>query len=238
MYCHVINRPASDPNWERHRDAAGNPQGTLLGCFSGYVRSDGSEMVVWIPGSASSPGRAGTDPVTVARTAVASLQLHAPTVGVGAFVYDGYEEWSLSWWVGAPMWLWVDKSDPLQWGAHTISASDGGLTVTATVTAATVSFDPGDGSPPMVCRSAGTVRPWDPYDPLDHHSPSGCEHTYMHTNELGNINSRYVVSATVTWNVTWSSSDGQVGSFTTTVASTDQASIHVGQLRAVITSYG
>jgi len=42
------------------------------------------------------------------------------------------------------------------------------------------------------------------------------------------------VSVTVTWMVTWSSSDGQYGTFTTTMDSTDNPAIHVGQLRTVL----
>jgi hypothetical protein len=71
--------------------------------------------------------------------------LKPPTVGVGAFVYDRYEEWGLSWWVGAPMWLWVDDRDDLQWGTHEISGEDAGLSVSASVRATSVSFDPGNG---------------------------------------------------------------------------------------------
>ncbi|MDR0283469.1 MAG: hypothetical protein LBI33_01040 [Propionibacteriaceae bacterium] len=233
-YCKVLDVPVDSPDWDSHRDASGNPVGTFYTCLRDHVTDffdDG--MRYWSPDSPSTPGKAGTDPVTVVRTAVASLHLHPPTVGVGAYVYPDYEEWGLSWWVGAPMWLWVDASDPLQWGTHTISATEGGLTVTATVSAKTVSFDPGNGDDPIVCVTAGTPRPWNPHELLSKHSPSGCEHTYLHTNELGNINSRYTVSATVDWEVVWSSSDGQAGSFTTDIPSTESASIHVGQLRIV-----
>jgi hypothetical protein len=135
------------------------------------------------------------------------------------------------------MWLWVDATDPLQWGTHTVTATADGFTVTATVTADQATFEPGDGTSPVVCRSAGTPRPWDPYDPLDHHSPTGCEHTYLHTNVLGDITSRYTVTAAVTWKITWTTTDGQAGTLTTQVASTTEAAIHVGELHAVITSY-
>ncbi|MCL2736434.1 MAG: hypothetical protein FWD75_07370, partial [Propionibacteriaceae bacterium] len=184
----------------------------------------------------STPVRPGVDALGLVRSAVSSLGLHAPSVGVGAFVYPGYQQWGLSWWVGAPMWLWVDAGDDLQWGAHVVSASEGGVSVSARVSAVSVGFDPGDGSAPVVCSSAGSVRVWDPQDALSRHSPSGCEYTYVVTNVLGDVGSRFEVSASVVWSVVWSSSDGQQGSFTVPMASAGSASIHVGELRVVRTT--
>jgi len=132
------------------------------------------------------------------------------------------------------MWLWVDATDDLQWGTHTISATAGDMSVTATATATSVTFDGGDGSAPKTCHNPGSPRGWHPNDPMSKHSPSGCEHTYLHTNELGNVNSRYEVSAIVTWTVKWSATDEEAGSFTMDVASTTSPSIHVGELRSVM----
>ena len=83
------------------------------------------------------------------------------------------------------------------------------------------------------CANPGTYRPWDKDDLLRDHSPSGCEHTYMKTNTLGDKTSRYLVTAAVTWRVTWSATNGQSGAFTTDIASTEPASIHVGEIRTV-----
>jgi len=191
---------------------------------------------VWAATNPSTPAKPGVDPVTLVRTAISSLDLHPPTVGVSAYTYPGYEDWGLSWWVGAPMWLWVDATDTLQWGTHTITANQDSLTVTATITATQVNFDPGDATGPVTCKTPGTPRPWDPNDPLSHHSPTGCEHTYLTTNTLGDTTSRYTVSATVTWTVTWTTNDGQSGNFTTTTTSTTNPAIHVGELRVVLTT--
>jgi hypothetical protein len=137
------------------------------------------------------------------------------------------------------MWLWVDATDPLQWGSHTLSATAGALTATATITATQSRYDVGDGTPVIVCRNPGTPRPWDPKAPLKEESPSGCQHRYMRTNELGNIDSRYTVSAEVVWEVIWSATDGEHGYFTMIVSSddnphVDNPTIHVGELRAVL----
>ena len=232
MYCKVENYPPEHRYWDGHRDPEGNTIGTFYHCTLTRETID-LNAILWEDTPTVTPPKPGTDPTTLIESSLDTLGLHAPTVGVGAYVYPGYEEWGLSWWVGAPMWLWVDTTDPLQWGTHTLSASAWDLSATADVTPTSVTFDPGDGSDPVVCLDPGTPRPWDPTEPLRDHSPSGCEYTYMTTNELGNVDSRFTVTATVTWTVTWSSTDGQQGQFTTDMVSTDSASIHVGELRVV-----
>ena len=236
-YCQVANIPADDPQWNEHRDSTGKPIGTLYRCLISPIEPIYDVLrttILWADDTPVTPEVPGTDPETLVREAVVSLGLHAPEVGVGAYVYPGYEDWGLSWWVGAPMWLWTNDTDDLQWGTHTLTDADGSLSVNATITSTSITFDPGNGDAPVVCGNPGTPRPWDPNDLLSHHSPSGCEYTYLHTNTLGDKDSRFVVSATVTWTVTWSSSDEQYGTFTTTTTSTDNPAIHVGELRTVL----
>ena len=232
MYCRTWDLADDNSWWDVHRDAQGRPQGKYYLCRT-FGMEPTTDAPIWEGDVTVTPPKSGTDPTTLIQSSLDTLGLHAPTVGVGAYVYPGYEEWGLSWWVGAPMWLWVDTTDPLQWGTHTLSASAWDLSATADVTPTSVTFDLGDGSDPVVCDNPGTPRPWDPTEPLRDHSPSGCEYTYMTTNELGNVDSRFTVTATVTWTVTWSSTDGQQGQFTTDMVSTDSASIHVGELRVV-----
>jgi len=217
-----------DPWADDHQDSR-TTGGSYLDC--GGVPRDPLRVYYW---DENPTVQASADAEAVVKTAVATLGLHLPTVGVGAYVYPGYEQWGLSWWVGAPMWLWVDATDDRQWGTHTISATEGGTGVTATVTSTMIRFDPGDGSPPVICRIPGTPRAWNPTDLMRNHSPSKCEYTYMETNTLGDINSRFTVSATVTWTVAWTSTDGRAGSFTTDVASDSNPSIHIGEIRTVL----
>ena len=234
MYCRVASDLPLDLSvWKEHRDAKGQPIGTLFSCVVGDFFTKFALVYRWSPDPPVTPPRAGSDPVVSVRSAIAALGLHPPAVGVGAYVYRGYTEWGLTWWVGAPMWLWIDRNDPLQWGTHTVTASVEGGSVTATVKAVKVEFDPGDGGGPVVCLTPGTSRPWDPNDLLEDHSPSNCEYRYPHTNKLGDKNSRFSVSASVTWDVRWSSSDGQYGVFSFTVDSVESPSVHVGELRVV-----
>ena len=233
LYCHVGNYTDDSPLWEKHRDADGKPIGTLYECLVNL--NDLSNFFIrWADDTPVTPVVPGTDPETLVRQAVVNLGLHPPEAGVSAYIYPGYEDWGLTWWVGAPMWLWTDDSDDLQWGTHQLTDSDGGVSVEATVTSTSITFDPGNGDTPVTCDTAGTPRPWNPTAPLAEHSPSGCDYTYMNTNTLGDKNSRFTVTASVTWTVTWSSSDGQYGTFTSTTQSTDNPTIHVGELRTVL----
>ena len=238
FYCQVATPEMSSPWRYTHLDATGQPTGTLYQCLLPNSPSGASPqyVILWADDTPVTPEVPGTDPETLVREALVSLGLHPPDVGVGAYVYPKYEDWGLSWWVGAPMWLWTNTDDDLQWGTHTLTNTDKGLTITATITATSLTVDPGNGDTPVVCNSAGTPRPWNPNDLLSHHSPSGCEYTYLHTNTLGDKTSRFTVTATVTWTVTWSSSDGQHGTFTTTTTSTDDPAIHIGELRTVLTT--
>jgi len=233
QYCHVGNYLDDNPLWDEHRDADGKPIGTLYECLVNL--NDLSNFFIhWADDTPVTPVVPGTDPETLVRQAVVNLGLHPPEAGVSSYIYPGYEDWGLTWWVGAPMWLWTDDSDDLQWGTHQLTDSDGGLTVDATVTSTSITFDPGNGDTPVTCDTAGTPRPWNPDAPLAQHSPSGCDYTYMDTNTLGDKNSRFTVTASVTWTVTWSSSDGQYGTFTSTTQSSDNPAIHVGELRTVL----
>jgi len=231
-YCYVWDLPADSPWWDTHRDTHGNPVGTYYLCRT-FGLEPTTEAPYWEPAPLITPRVPGPDPEAAVRTAVASLKLHPPTVGVGAYVYPKYEKWGLGWWVGAPMWLWVDTNDPLQWGTHTITAALGTDSITATITATQVTYTTGDDTPPTICKTPGTPRPWKKDDPLDRHSPTNCEHTYWHTNKLGDVNSRYTVTATVTWNITWTATDGQSGHFSINMTSTDNPTIHVGELYTV-----
>ena len=232
-YCHVGNYTDASPLWDKHRDANGKLIGTLYECLVN-LNDLSNFFIEWANDTPVTPVVPGTDPETLVRQAVVNLGLHPPEAGVSAYIYPGYEDWGLTWWIGAPMWLWTNTTDDLQWGTHHLTDTDNGLSIDATITSTSITFDPGNGDTPTTCNTAGTPRPWNPTAPLAQHSPSGCDYTYMTTNTLGDKNSRFTVTATVTWTVTWSSSDGQYGTFTSTTQSTNNPAIHVGELRTVL----
>jgi hypothetical protein len=227
-YCKQIPPPA-DVALTREGDKGTKQVGYYYRC--GVPPNGTIEFFVWQDEPIYTPPDIDMD-AWVRRT-VATLHLHPPQVGLSAYVYPGYDQWGLSWWIGAPMWLWVDQSDDLQWGTHTVSATQDDLTVTATVTAVRATYDPGDGSQPVVCGTAGSPRPWNKHDLLKNHSPSGCEYTYLQTNTMGDRDSRFLVTSTVTWTVVWTATNGQAGTYTMDLPSPEPASIHVGEIYVV-----
>jgi hypothetical protein len=110
--------------------------------------------------------------------------------------------------VRVPTWLWVDAST---WGSRHATASAGGLSVTATAKATSVSWSTGDGGS-VTCDGPG--RAWKPgTNPA---ASSSCSHTYTTVPAGG----QYTLSATVTWDISWAGS-GQTGTepaLTTTAA--------------------
>jgi len=213
-------------------DAYRNPDGATTGQWyacRGASSGGGNVKYFWFDNEPA----ATVDAAAVAHRLVDSLGLKPPGVGVGAWVDPGFEAWGRSWWVGAPLWLWIDNSaDSTAWGWHTLSASQSGVTVTASVSPGQVTFTTGDGGS-VSCTTPGTPRSYNPTALLSEHSPSGCEYTYQQTNVLGDPGSRYSVSATVTWSVTYYATNGQRGAFTLQTHSADNPTIHVGQLKSL-----
>jgi hypothetical protein len=242
-YCKVDDIPDDSKWWDPYRDRDGNPTGVFYECWRKWAVKDNQVILIcsglycapdyeWVPDFLPTPDLGAGSEDTV-RVAVAGLQLHPPTVGAGAFISEGAEEFGPTWVIGAPLWLWVDKNDPLQWGSHTLSADNGVSSITATVTSKKVIYDPGDGSKPIVCWGPGAKRIWRADDLLSNKSPSGCQHVYYELSELGNVNSFYEVSATVVWEVQWSSSTGERNSFIVEMESVESSPVHVGQRRVV-----
>ncbi|MEJ3741731.1 hypothetical protein WEI85_00315 [Actinomycetes bacterium KLBMP 9797] len=95
--------------------------------------------------------------------------------------------------VFVPTWLWVDSSS---WGERSATASAGGLSVTATAKPTKVKWSTGDGAT-VTCNGPGT--PWK--KGTDPKKTSTCGHTYTRPAPTGGT---YPVSATVTWEITWS----------------------------------
>ncbi|MEU8075951.1 hypothetical protein AB0B31_10915 [Catellatospora citrea] len=111
--------------------------------------------------------------------------------------------------VGVPTWLWVE---PVTWQPRSATASAGGLSITATATPVRVTWLPGDGTR-LICDGPGTA--WTGADtPLG--SPA-CQHTYQRAS-VNAPGGSLPLSATVTWNVTWTGSgmSGTAGTLTTT----------------------
>ena len=160
-------------------------------------------------------GPAAVNPAALAREAVDSMNLVAPTVG--ATPLPSAEAVSL---IGLPTWLWIDDADEHSWGPITRTASAGGVTVTATAKVAKVVWDMGDGNT-VTCTNKGTE--WTPAKGTGD-SPT-CGYRY-------NSRGERTITATTYWEVDWSGA-GQSGTITFDMSGTRD--VNVVELRAVIT---
>lgn len=136
------------------------------------------------------PGVSVIDPASLAERARSELAITYPEPRTSPAI-------DIDQIVGIETWLWID---PSAWQPLTATAAIPGLSVTATATPKQVTWDMGDGTI-VTCHGPGT-----PYD--DARSPSSqttdCGHVYQYAG-------RYDATATMTWSVSWSASDGTNG---------------------------
>lgn len=201
--------PYSDPVWPRNSDGTVRQDGAV------YVRMclhpsmvdpiDGSTVdgfwtvdLVWF---ADPP--ASVDPEEIARSI---LPLRGPDIQLS--VKPGRAAT-----VGVPVWLWNEASE-LTWGPVHRTAEVTGLQVQATARALGIRWDMGDGRL-VNCATSGT-----PYEARygGNESPD-CGHTYRHPSRAL-PDGQFTITATTTWEVNWSASNGESGSFTVTRSST------------------
>ncbi len=104
---------------------------------------------------------------------------------------------SLSQIPGIDTWMWVDAA---LWEPIVATAGIPGLSVSATATPQTMTWDMGDGTV-VTCDGPGT--PYDDSRPEADQS-TDCSHVYQ-------SRGAYTATATITWSISWSSSDGDGG---------------------------
>lgn len=137
------------------------------------------------------PGAPAVSGLALARSAVSSLTLGFP----GPRTNPGIDQRQLP---GIETWMWVEGAD---WQPVTATASIPGLSATVTATPTHVTWDMGDGTPPVVCEGPGTA--YDPeVAPAD--QSSDCTHRYQRRGS-------YTASATAHWELRWSATDGDGG---------------------------
>lgn len=117
--------------------------------------------------------------------------------------------------VGYPMWLWTDG-----YTTTTTSVSKQGITVKLTGVPLQTTFDMGDGK----TKSCAYQREWTKYF-IDKTGP--CYYRYKKASPEG---TRYTITATTSWRVTWSAAGYQGVAYTTSTAST---TVKVGELQAI-----
>ena len=176
----------------------------------------GTDGWVWAPTDPPGYGGTGVTPQQLAQQAIARMQLSGPAIRM---TIEGPEMGI----VGVPLWLWTEVG-PTTWGPNSATASVPGLAVTATAQARQIVWDMGDGRA-ETCRNSGTE-----YYTGGIVSPT-CQHIYEKSS-AGQPGEAYPVTATTTWDVTWSGG-GASGSLSVTRQST--ASVRIGEVQVLVT---
>lgn len=156
----------------------------------------------FVPDNAANAPTIVVTPGVLAESAVNELQLPSPTA---AHNPPGDATTNLA------VWFWIPRS---QWHPLSQTTRAGNVWARVTATPVSTSWDPGDGSTPVVCSGAGT--PYDRSRPADEQS-SDCAHTYKRSSasqpQTGpDPNDRFFsVRVSVVWRVTWVGAAGANG---------------------------
>jgi len=164
------------------------------------TRPDG-DFVVFNPATTgqqpnTGPGTGpGVDPVTVARRAIAALTLDEP--GILLDPDPATNEWAAT---AVGFNTWFHAPDP---GVRQVTVTQDGLTVEITATPGVLRVDTGD-------RQHQTCRHTVPYQ-----NPTGVDAPSPYCGHAWDTPGEYTVTATRTWNITWTAA-AHTGTDTTT----------------------
>jgi len=206
---------AGNPAWPKDRDLTG----VIYECRAPAYVGGANVTVYW---SATPPGGLEPpDPLVLAREAIAAMRL-AP-VDIGLAPKPSPQAAGL---IRLPVWMWVDQPRASTWGPITRSASDQGLTVTATASVDRVLWTMGDGSSVSCGKrtprtSVGGSMP----------SPD-CGYAYS-KNSAAQNGGTYTISATSHWTVRWTGG-GQSGTIPLDLSS--QTQLRIVESHPVLTS--
>lgn len=203
-------QPAPDSElWEGHY-----PEGAVYLCSN----PDGiASPAIWLPG----PPTEAISPEEAARAVVARMYLRAADIGIVPEDKPG----SIGA-VGAPVYMWTEPG-PATFGPQVLTASAGGVSITATAKVDRIEWSMGDGTT-VTCRTPGTVYE----DQYGFNDSPDCGHRYTRTS-AGKPNNAYPVAATSYWVVDWTGPGGSSGQITLDLVS--RTNIVVGELQALVT---
>jgi hypothetical protein len=131
--------------------------------------------------------------------------------------------------VGLPVWMWTRKTETT-WGPLSATDTDNGLTASITAQAVEIVWDMGDGHT-VACRERGGDYIGTPYQPSyeGKQSPDcGYSYTAPSRDQPGG---RYTVTATTTWQITWTAGASR-GVFLVTRNS--QTTLRIDELQVVV----
>lgn len=213
-YIHALDpQPDQDePIWD------GRTDGVIVGCSTPQAIPGIGFTTKWVP---FIPGEDGPSAEELAQEAVAAMNLEPGQIG-SAPHSDGMGL------IGLPTWLWVANPAENTTGPITRSASDSGLTVTATATLDRIVYDMGDG---QTVTCAEENAPGTEYDESHGDSPSPtCGHQYQQTS-TSQPGQSYTVTADSYWTVEWSGG-GESGTIPIDLSTSTELTI--GESQAVV----
>ena len=172
-----------------------------------------NELRQYTPGE---PGAPVVDPAVLAQEAASRLVVDPPQVQLSP-------KTDVNQIVQLPTWMWVSN-----WESQSASASVPGVTSTVTATPITVTWDMGNGDQ-VLCNGPGT--PFDFSRPEEEQS-TDCSFTYRHssTSQPGGV---YRLSATVTYEVSWSAEGAPGGGALPAVSEISSVPVRVMEIHAV-----
>ncbi len=120
--------------------------------------------------------------------------------------------------VNANTWFWTD---PATWQPVSKTVTAGAVWGKATASPVSLSFTPGDGSSPVSCNGPGSEWKANEQTWLAPANPDGCSYRYPNSSLGVGGDDQVTATYTITWNVTWSGSDGTGGAFNNLQTQTD-----------------
>jgi hypothetical protein len=177
----------------------------------------------WVPTVSTPPPSAAAGPSAAAARAAASIVLPALPIQLDPVSFSV---------VQFPTWLWVD---PDLWHPYEATATAGGVTATATATPETVRWTMGDGGV-VECDGPGTPYRIDVSASLQ---STSCSYVYTRPSDEGpgvdgeGNEGAFVVSATVTWRVTWVAVGASGGGTLPSLRTTSTTPVRVEQVESV-----
>lgn len=185
----------------------------------------------WVPDQAGAP-QAPANPYDVALSAERAITLPKPMVSTdpaGTAV------------VNLPTWLWIDAS---LWHPQSVTASVGTVSATTVATPVSVSWSMGNGAT-LTCAGPGVpYLSGYPSGPGGTEPPNGCAYSYPESSAgqpsadgLQN-NGSFPVTASVTWQVTWTSAGIAGGGTLPSLVTSTSTRLRVEQIESIDTDGG
>jgi len=201
------------------------PGGWFSVTCTDLATGDSVTQTVWIADQTAAAPSPAADPYAVALEAENSIDLPKPDIHVNP---------SQAAVVNLPTWLWVDASS---WRAYSVTASIGSVSATAVAIPVSIRWSMGDGDS-VTCSGPGT--PFDPDVPAAA-QVTACSYDYsvssagQPSSDGDSNDGSFVVSATITWSVSWSSVGAAASGTLPTLFTSTSTHLRVEQVESLVT---